>query len=316
MSRWTKRWQRWIARRIPPAPALVLTQRRLFIFPTRTGFFFLVCLLIMLLAAINYQNNMSYALTFLLANLFVIAILHTYANLSGLALRGVRSPPVFAYQQAEFVVALEAKKGRTHQAVLVQWPEVSQALVEECADSPVQVHLTHPVNNRGRYRPPRLKVSSVYPLGLLRCWSWIDLDFETTVYPQPVSLPRQQVNDSEGVDGDSREQLGAEDFYGLRPYREGDAIKHIHWSSLAKAGVLQSRSYSQQEASSDWLDWHDYPGYGTEARLSALCAQVLDCELQGANYGLRLQQQALAPASGPAQRDAALGMLALYGHHT
>jgi hypothetical protein len=36
----------------------------------------------MLVAAINYQNNMAFALTFLLANLFVVAVLHSYANLS------------------------------------------------------------------------------------------------------------------------------------------------------------------------------------------------------------------------------------------
>ena len=40
----------------------------------------------MLITAINYQNNMSFALTFLLATLFVVGVLHTYANLSGLTI--------------------------------------------------------------------------------------------------------------------------------------------------------------------------------------------------------------------------------------
>ena len=34
-----ERWKRWINRRIPPAKTVTLDQRRIFIFPTRTGFF-------------------------------------------------------------------------------------------------------------------------------------------------------------------------------------------------------------------------------------------------------------------------------------
>ena len=52
-----QRWQRWLDRRIPPSSSVTLDQRRIFIFPSATGFFFFLCLLVMLLAAINYQNN-------------------------------------------------------------------------------------------------------------------------------------------------------------------------------------------------------------------------------------------------------------------
>ena len=53
----------------------------------------------MLIAAINYQNNMSYALTFLLANLFLVAVLHSYANLT---ISAVGAQDVFAGQRCAF----------------------------------------------------------------------------------------------------------------------------------------------------------------------------------------------------------------------
>ena len=81
------RFRQWVNRRIPPAREVTLDQRRIFIFPSRVGFFFGCCLLVMLIAAINFQNNLSYGLTFLLATLFIVATLHTYANLSGLTIR-------------------------------------------------------------------------------------------------------------------------------------------------------------------------------------------------------------------------------------
>ena len=101
-TRLQARFARWVNRRIPPAREVTLDQRRIFIFPSRVGLFFAVCLFVMLLTAINFQNNLAYGLTFLLATLFVIATLHTYANLSGLTIRALRAQPAFPGQQSEF----------------------------------------------------------------------------------------------------------------------------------------------------------------------------------------------------------------------
>src|SRR5690606_27975345 len=60
------RWQRWLARRIPRARAVTLDQRRIFIFPTPAGLAFLGLLALLLLVAINYQNNLAFALVFFL----------------------------------------------------------------------------------------------------------------------------------------------------------------------------------------------------------------------------------------------------------
>ena len=59
-------------------------------------------LLVMLLAAINYQNNMGYALTFLLANLFVVAVMHSYANLAGLRIEAIGADDAFAGQRTAY----------------------------------------------------------------------------------------------------------------------------------------------------------------------------------------------------------------------
>ena len=65
---------------------------------------------------------MGFALTFLLANLFVIAVLHTFSNLSGLTLHAVRATPVFAGQQAEFEVMLSTTGNRQYFALHLKWP--------------------------------------------------------------------------------------------------------------------------------------------------------------------------------------------------
>ena len=51
---------RWLARRIPAGKEVTLDQRRIFIFPTRAGVLYVLLVVLLLLTAINYQNNGVY----------------------------------------------------------------------------------------------------------------------------------------------------------------------------------------------------------------------------------------------------------------
>src|SRR5690606_10912210 len=185
-----QRWQRWLARRIPASRTITLDQRRVFIFPSRAGLWFLAVLGLMLIAAINYQNNMAFALVFFLFALFVVAILHTFANLSGLQLEAQRVQPVFAGDTAEFDILLKRTPKRQHHSIQLGWagqPLTTVSLV----DTEQQVaKIFHVTQRRGWLQPGRLLIQTVYPLGLLRAWSWVDLDLWALVYPRPIACPR------------------------------------------------------------------------------------------------------------------------------
>ena len=308
-----QRFQLWIGRRIPPSSVVTLNQKRLFIFPTRTGFFFLLCLFVMLITAINYQNNMSFALTFLLANLFVISVLHTYANLAGLTLRAINTEPVFPGQLAEFEIQLEARSKRGHLTLCVGWPESGLQLSSVQAGEQQRLTLYHKVGGRGWFRPPRLLVESTYPLGLLRCWTWIDLDIRAMVYPNPIVSPPVGGLQAETPDGAAEPIDGDDDFFGFRAYRAGDSLRRVHWKGLAKTQQLQTRLHNAYASRSVWLDWDMFPQADVERKLSYLCYWVLQLEQRNEEYGLRIPGVTVAPDVGLVHRDRVLQALALYG---
>ena len=308
-----QRFAQWVNRRIPPARAVTLDQKRIFIFPSRTGLFFAVCLLVMLITAINYQNNMSFALTFLLATLFVVGVLHTYANLSGLTIRALRASPAFPGQQSEFSVQLERGRQRDHYSLHLKWPDSSDAWVNLTDQDMVQVHLHLPVGQRGWYSPGRLLLESTYPLGLLRCWTWIDLDLCAMVYPQPLACPELPGLATDQPDGAAIPIAGSDDFYGFRDYREGDSLRQIHWKGLARGQGVQTKQYGAYADRCVWLDWEMFAGMGTERRLSHLCYWALHFESRDEAYGLRLPGLVLEPGIGERHRDRVLQALALYG---
>lgn len=307
------RFREWINRRIPPANEVTLDQRRIFIFPSGTGLFFGICLLVMLVAAINFENNLSYALTFLLATLFVVAVLHTYANLSGLTVRAVRAQPAFPEQQTEFQVMVERSKQRHHFALYLKWPDSSEALVNLVEEDNILIRLHMPVGRRGWFNPGRLLLESTYPLGLLRCWTWIDLDLHALVYPRPLPSPDLPGLASDTPDGAAAMITGNDDFYGFRDYRKGDSLRQVHWKGVAKGQGVKTKQYTAYADRSVWLDWELFPGVGTEQRLSYLCYWVLEFDGNGEEYGLRLPNVTIQPSVGEKHRERVLKELALFG---
>ncbi|WOJ94296.1 DUF58 domain-containing protein [Congregibacter variabilis] len=328
----SRRWSRWLDRRIPPSRSVTLSQRQIFIFPSRTGFFFALCLLVMLVAAINYQNNMSYALTFLLANLFVVAVLHTYANLAGLTISALSADEVFAGQRAGFHFRFTAGNKQGHQALSVGWPQPKSSqrrrrlftglfssadtLAEEEIElepgTSKDVVLHAPVGSRGWYRPERLRIESTFPLGLLRCWTWVALDQRALVYPAPLVSPEPVAAQGDAQDGRWLSGAGDDEFSGIRDYRQGDNPRRVYWKGLARGQSLQTKVYATAVADARWLDWEQFVGLDQERRLSALCYWVMDYHRRELEFGLRVPGTELAPASGDRQRDAALRALALY----
>lgn len=312
-ARLRRRFGEWVNRRIPPARHVTLDQKRIFIMPSRVGFFFLLCLLVMLLTAINYENNMSYALTFLLATLFIVAILHTYANLAGLSINAVQAKPAFPGQQTEFDLRLERGGERPRFDLRLAWPESSEqriSLVDSGSDT---LRFYCQVGKRGWYHPGRLLIETTYPLGLLRCWTWVDLDLRAVVYPQPLASPELSGQAGDDAGGSALPVAGSDDFDGFRDYRTGDSLRHVHWKGLARGHSLQSKLYAAYAESDRWLDWDAFAGLPTEQRLSHLCYWALDFDSRQEDYGLRLPDTTIAPGHGDKHREQVLSALALHG---
>src|SRR5262249_57636231 len=94
-----------------------LSQRRVYILPTRHGVSFGVALILMLIGSINYNLSLGYVLTFLLAGLGIVSILHTFRNLVHLYVSGGRASPVFAGDVARFQIVLENRNGVTRHSI-------------------------------------------------------------------------------------------------------------------------------------------------------------------------------------------------------
>ena len=103
-------FRKWLENRLALCDSLTLTQRNVYILPTGPGFMLAITLLLLLLTSINYQLNLGYLLTFLLAGSALVGMHVGHGNLRGLTLSLLLPEPQFAGSKAVIGVALQSRR--------------------------------------------------------------------------------------------------------------------------------------------------------------------------------------------------------------
>ena len=306
-------WQ-WAARRHPPEQGRIfLSQRRVYILPTRHGLTFGGGLVLMLVGSINYNLALGYVLTFLLAGMAIVSILHTFRNLVHLTIMAGKVQPVFAGDFAHFILHVENARAEARRSVDFQCD--GQAVTTAVpGNGSVAVDVPLRAARRGWLELPRVTVDTRFPLGLFRAWSYVQPAMRALVYPKPDSSllpeprPRPDTGDSINLG------IGSDDFSGLRNYQPTDSPRHVAWKAVARGNALLTKTFSARASRELLFDWSDLPpDMGEEARLSRLARWVVLAHQSGMSYGLRIPGNDVPVATGPAHLNACLQALALYG---
>ena len=306
-------WRRACCAACPsPERAVVLNRRTLYMLPTPHGLVFSLALFAMLLIAVNYNNGLAYGFVFLVAAMAAVSMLFTHRNLAGLEVAAGDADPVFCGDEARFPIRVLNTRPFGRQSVWLMCGDFRGR-----ANVPAQTtsRMTLPVatHTRGYFRPPKFRLASAYPFGLLYTWSTAIQpgQAKALVYPRPAGnapLPRSE---SYRFETGARRREG-DDFLGLRDYHAGDSPRHIHWKAAASSQTLVTKQFGGADSEKLWLDWEQTTG-DTESRLSQLCQWACQAEREGMLYGLRMPGRRIELDSGPAHRHDCLKALALWG---
>jgi uncharacterized protein (DUF58 family) len=289
-----------------------LTRDRIYIVPTKAGLIFAALLLILLIGSINYEKNLGFILTFLLAGIGNVLLLSTWRNIAGLTLKGGDSLPVFAGEAARFSVQLVNQQFYDRFSIAISQHGTEQDIVDCAADSNQLITFKVTSNTRGRLDAGRFRLYTEFPSGLFTAWTWADLSMSCLVYPAPdntIVLPA--VDHNETGEADTAGQ-GMENFSHLRKYQQGDNINRISWKVLAKTDEIFTKQFIGAKPVTRWISWSDIPARDTEQRLSIMCALVIHAEKNHQCYGLRLPEIEIMPDNGNEHFHRCLAALALY----
>ena len=292
-------------KRVEPLP-IRLDRHRIYVLPTRFGLMLSVLLLVMLLGALNYNNNPALLLTCLFAAAAYQSVFAAFATLNHLQIAALRAEPGHAGGDLEFFIHFHiAARPRRSLRLRAEGAKIAFDLDHDGA-----VALRIPAPRRGWLRPGRVRLCSEYPFGLFEVWSWINPDFAALAYPRlevtPPPLPRHGAQAQWEI-----ERGGGDELAALRSYQTGDPPRNIAWKASARRNELLVKEFETPRGHEVVLDYAALRGLAHEDRLSRLAAWVCMAESRRVPYALHLPQTRLDTGLGAEHRHACLRALAL-----
>jgi uncharacterized protein (DUF58 family) len=293
---------------------VTLHTRRIYILPTRAGLSFAALLLVMLLAGLNYSNSIALLFTFLLAGFALIAMHLCHRNLAGTVVRGVATLDAFAGEHGRLLVTLENPADSPRIGLEAEIDDGDgAAAVSLPAGGSARADVAVLLPRRGRVPIARIRLSTSFPFGLFRSWTWLHLPMSLVAWPVPRGHHASPPETASGGSALSVHRAGDEEWAGLRVFRDGDSPRQIAWPAYARGRGLLVKTYQSPAAHQRYFDLATVPGADLEQRLEQLSAWIVAAHARGERYGLRLAEQQVAPNGGNEHRARCLDGLALFG---
>jgi len=286
---------------------------RVYILPTGVGLVFGLMVFAMLLGSMNYNNNLSFVLTFILGGLGFVAMHQCQRNLVGLEVSFAGIEPVFAGQSAQFRIAVANRSKSPRHRIRLYIDDVQSDVQDlEPGESKIFV-LPVRTERRGWVTLERFGIRTLFPFELFRSWAWLHMYPKGIVYPHPAEHAPPPPATQTALGHRQHDARGEEDFAGLRRFHSGDSPRNVAWKAYARSDQLLTKQFSGADMSSQWFDFDAVVSSDLEERLSVLTRWIIDADRTLEDYGLRLPGRSFPPAHGDAHRRRCLEALALFG---
>jgi len=301
---------RWFAARAPKSDSATLNLRNVYIFFSREGMLFAVLLVITFIAGINYGNNLVLGLCFYLVSIWLISFHVTFAHISGLQVRLLEVTMTEAGLPVWITLQLNSDSRQPRRQLLFEFEQIANKKTKNGTNAPHSVLITRlqgeqvirlPVQtyNRGQLELPRLKIKTVYPLGIMRAWSYVYFARTAWVYPKPEVFDWQAkyaIASLEDLPTGGQYRQGQDDFERLDNYVEGESLARVSWGHVARGQGMLTKHFADPVGHEQTLDYADMPAAHHEQKLAQLAYGALTLGQLGVPFQMRLPSDTPATA--------------------
>lgn len=297
-----QRWQAWANKRFQCAGQKQLSQRDILIFIYQQGYIYVVLILITFIAGINYANNLVLGFSFLISAILCISFYLTFKQLHQVKIE-VIAPEVGQVGNAlNLIFRLQQDTPQTRYIYLKINDTVHQVLMTEQRQ---QYQIEFFPQARGKFSYPEVHIYSIYPLGLVRAWTYLYLNHVSWVAPRALNLSHEKKQQQSSLNQDFDE------FRELREYQIGDAWQSVSWKQVARGQGLYVKRFEQHaDQLKISIDYHHMPSYSHEQKLGLMMGLVEECEHAQMPYEMILPKQHLGFGLGEQQYKKAQRFLA------
>ena len=222
-----------------------LRQNNIFILPNRFGLYAGFLVLASFAMGYKVQNNFILLGVIFLFLVFMLSLIAGVRNLQGIEV-SVSVPPYQFAGQAQYM-QFHFKKA---QPAFNVWLETgAQRIQIDLSTGATGVNVPIGDYARGVYALPAIKLSTMFPFGIARVWSWLRPPGELVVAPMPHELgvsqyPRGNPMMADMADAKRQQNDFADELGDLRDYGDSDPPARIDWKRFAATRETMVREHS------------------------------------------------------------------------
>ena len=291
---------------------------------TKVGLWFLLLGMIVGIAATNTGNNALYMVLASMMSMLVLVWAAARVNLSRLRLAFDLPEEVFANRPFEIGIELFGPRFRPQRGVVFQMNGIAPVLAENVSSGDSEGALLRAsqeilLTRRGRHALSEARALSLYPLGFFRKSLEFNLPDSLVVYPELYPAAKVDMGSARHPSSRSARRRGqSQDVHSLRPFRDGDDLRSVHWKQSARQDDLvyllraaeESRRLSVVLDNAVGTTLSEAESSRFERLVSEAATVCVDCLEQGFEVELVTRDARIPFAGGRAQRRAILDHLA------
>jgi uncharacterized protein (DUF58 family) len=217
--------------------------------PTGDAIAIAVLAAFLLFIAINLQAGWVFGVDALLIGLLLVGWWSVRGTLRGLAVGRQMAAEAFEGEKIAVTLTVTVQHGRRY---FLQLRDAVPGLAASTSSIPV-CDSRHPgvvtyrtvAQRRGVHHADTVELHSAGPAGLFTSRRRLDVHNTLTIFPRywPLEFPLPGTSsEGESTPVPAREGL---EITGVREFRDGDSLRHIHWRSTARRGTLVVREFER-----------------------------------------------------------------------
>lgn len=229
-------------------------QRRPFIIPSKFGFYFGGGILVLLILAFTYANQLIYLVAFFFSSFLFIVMHLTNNNIKHLSIEGFLIPSSFLDHPPKMQLTLS----NIHTKFFVRFIDIQidgkiQKIVPELKPGErLTISIPVPIVGRGLIAYPRITLSTTFPFGIFYSWKRINWKHHFFVYPARIgelNFPQDsQLSENEASAILTKaSKISDGEFIMHKEYSPSDNFKRIDWRVFARKNKLFTKIYSEHQ---------------------------------------------------------------------
>lgn len=282
----------------------VFKENSIYILPSGRGFMFLGLIIVLILTAATYNNNLIFILAFFLFSIFFVSMLQTHYNMKGVRLIYVGCEETFQGDSMSLLFHLIQKRARLKKALRIRvrskkFTTLRGAYEELRPHEAVRAARVEVLAwKRGRHPVPEIVVETFYPLGVFRAWKIFRPQGEIVIYPRAANPRPLESSFSElGENEQGLRNTPDGDFGELKNYLPGESYHQIAWKHYARTGELYTKVHWGSEHRHYVIPWA--PGKeGIEKYLEQMSGWIKQATDENASFEMETENVKIEPGQG------------------